>query len=233
MANRIIDIYVVYQVIKRLSTRFVNTDAYKLGLIDKDGNFLKNRKEMTSEEKKALTKFDVMIFNIKKLLSKLPGGDSSFRNFATSLWLLKEDIEEGYDITEDDVVELSESISYDNSQTLKTLKEFMNEEVTTASGGSSAGAGIANSINSGSIDNKVVKVSNVGKCRVYDVSTKTFIKCRNGKKKKDRFKSYVGEGPVSDDIRDYAKRNPMSSIMLRDKQTGAHTFLKIGSKEKF
>lgn len=219
MPKRVIDIYVVYQIIKRLATPFTDMEAYDLGLIDKNGNFQKKRREMTREEKRSLTQFDVMIVNIKRLLSKLPGGDSKLRNFATALWLLKEDIERNAAITASDVEILVENIE-EEGEMKKPFKQFMSEN-------------IANSIGGGAIDNTDLKISNVGKCRVYDVSTKTFMNCRNAKKRYERFMKYVGDGPVSDDIRTYAKKNPGASIMLRDQQTGAHTFLKLGSKTKF
>lgn len=238
MANRTIDIWICYQIIKRLSTRFVDTDAYKKGLIDRNGELTKPRKEMTADEKKDVTTFDIMIFNLKKMLAKLPGGDSSLRNFAAALWLLKEDIDDGRDITQNDVAILAEEIDgcMDANDSLdESMRSFrdhvMTEEVAMTSGGSSDAP--ANSIGNGSIDNTEVKVSNIGKCRVYDVSSDTFVKCRDAKKKSDRFSRHIGTGMVSDDVREYARKNPGASIMIRDAKTGAHSFLKVGSKETF
>ena len=41
MASKAVDLYVIYQIIKRISTPFEDTDAYKLGLIDAKGKKLK------------------------------------------------------------------------------------------------------------------------------------------------------------------------------------------------
>ena len=48
MAN-VADTYMIYQVLKRLTTPFEETKAFELGLIDKNGKLLKKAK--TSEEK--------------------------------------------------------------------------------------------------------------------------------------------------------------------------------------
>ena len=69
MANRVVDLYIIYQIIKRIGTPFEDTEAFKAGLIDKDGKKL--RKARSSEDKKALTYFDRFVFNIKRLLARV------------------------------------------------------------------------------------------------------------------------------------------------------------------
>ena len=50
------DLLYLYQFIKRLTTPFDKTEAFKLGIIDKDGNVLRKRKTLsTAEEKNAYT----------------------------------------------------------------------------------------------------------------------------------------------------------------------------------
>lgn len=217
MPKKIVDTYIVYQIIKRLSTPFEETDAFKLGLIDDSGNILKKRREMSREEKEVMSHFDIMIFNLKRYLAKLPGGDSKFRNFATALFLLKEDVDFCLADTAD-VIHLAEEIV--SEKDFQELKED-----------------IANSIGGGSMDNTVkpapLKTSKFGKCQVYHVSSDTFSKCRHAKGRYERFMKVVGEGPVHDSIRDYAKSNPGKSIMLHDEKLGAYTVLKMGSKERW
>lgn len=60
MAN-VADTYMIYQVLKRLTTPFNETKAFELGLIDKNGKLLKKPK--TQEERKAYNYFDRFIFN--------------------------------------------------------------------------------------------------------------------------------------------------------------------------
>lgn len=81
----------VYQFIRRLATPFNEWEAYKLGIIDENGNILKKRKDLNLiKEREAFGIFDVMILNIKKLLAKLPGGSSRIASYAAALYLIKE-----------------------------------------------------------------------------------------------------------------------------------------------
>ena len=47
------DYYLTYKFMKALTTPFVDTQAYELGIVDDEGNILKKMKELkTKEEKK-------------------------------------------------------------------------------------------------------------------------------------------------------------------------------------
>ena len=86
-----VDIYVAYKFIKILSTPWKKTDAYKLGIIDDDGKVLIKKKDLeTREQKKAYTIFHRLIWNVKRLLDKLPAGKTRVGSFAAALWMLKE-----------------------------------------------------------------------------------------------------------------------------------------------
>lgn len=76
-----LDLFLVYQFIKRLSTPFNETKAYELGLIDEKGKKLK--KASTRAEKDAMTYYDRLIFNLKRLVSKI-GIESKFTTFAAA-----------------------------------------------------------------------------------------------------------------------------------------------------
>ncbi len=85
------NIYFVYQFIKKLVTPFEKTDAFKLGIIDKDGKILKKRRDLEgSKEKDAYTLSDTLVWNIKKLIGKVPGGKSKIASYAAALFLIKE-----------------------------------------------------------------------------------------------------------------------------------------------
>lgn len=87
----IVDLFLVYQFIKRLATPFNEWDAYKLGIIDDAGNQLIKRKEFTKQkEHDAFGIFDVVIVKLKRLLEKVPGGKSRIGSYAAALWLVKE-----------------------------------------------------------------------------------------------------------------------------------------------
>ncbi len=85
------NIYFVYQFLKKLVTPFEKTEAFKLGIIDKDGKILKKRRDLkTDEEKKAYNLSDTLVWNLKKIMGKIPFGKSKLASYAAALWLIKE-----------------------------------------------------------------------------------------------------------------------------------------------
>jgi len=87
----ILDTFIAYKFIKILATPWKKTEAFKQGLIDKDGNPLVKRSELkTDKQKKAYTIVHVLIWNVKRLLDKLPMTRGKLGSFATALWLLKD-----------------------------------------------------------------------------------------------------------------------------------------------
>jgi len=87
----IVDLFLVFQFIKRLSTPFKEWDAYKLGIIDEKGTQLIKRKDFTKRDQKdAFGIFDIMIMKLKRLLEKIPGGKSRIGSYAAALYLIKE-----------------------------------------------------------------------------------------------------------------------------------------------
>ena len=73
MANKAVDLFLVYQFIKRLATPFEKWDAYNLGIIDRQGKVLKPASTLkTQEELNAWGYFDRMVANLKKLGVTIP-----------------------------------------------------------------------------------------------------------------------------------------------------------------
>lgn len=87
---RIVDNLIAYKVLSMLVTPFIETKAYKLGVIDKDGNNLIKTSKLNPEQKDAYTYLTRLVFNIKKILNRLPGGDNKTKNLIAALWLVKE-----------------------------------------------------------------------------------------------------------------------------------------------
>ena len=94
MANRAIDLLITYRVIKLLVTPFNKQEAFKTGIIDKNGKVLKKYRTLkTAKEKKSYTMLHRFIFNLKRILAKV-GIRGALGSFAVSLALLiKEDKE--------------------------------------------------------------------------------------------------------------------------------------------
>ena len=87
----VLDNIIAYKVLYMLVTPFVDTDAYKLGIIDENGtNLIKPSKFTTGEQKDAYTYLHRLIFNMKKILAKLPGGDNKLKSMVAALYLIKE-----------------------------------------------------------------------------------------------------------------------------------------------
>ena len=135
--GRAIDLFVTYRFIKLLETPFKHTDAYKLGIIDEDGNRVippkpkigvwnKTPKPLrTSEEKNAYTILHKLVFNIKKLFAKVPGLRTKLGTYAAALFLLKDTFKESVD--DPDVFE-KEFMKYLKEQGYE-LDDSINEEV--------------------------------------------------------------------------------------------------------
>lgn len=88
---RIIDNLLAYRILSLLVVPFNKSDAFKLGIIDADGKILKRMKDLTTEEEKnSYSYLHRLVFNMKKLLNKLPGGDKYTKNIIAAYFLIKE-----------------------------------------------------------------------------------------------------------------------------------------------
>jgi hypothetical protein len=131
--SQIVDNLIAFRVLRLLTMNFNETAAFKLGIIDDKGTTLKPIKDLrTSEEKDAYSMLHRMVFRLKKILAKIPGGDSKLASFAAAYWLVKESIEndkENKNI-EQDFLHLQQSGVLCVEEYL-LVKQFMKEEVPT------------------------------------------------------------------------------------------------------
>ena len=88
--NRAIDLFVTYRFLKLLVTPWNKQEAYKLGIIDKNGSRIKSKKLVTSDEKSAFTLLHRLVFNCKRIMSKIPLVRTQLGTYVTALFLLKE-----------------------------------------------------------------------------------------------------------------------------------------------
>ena len=102
--GRAIDLFVTYRFLKLLTTPFKKTDAYKLGIIDEKGHRILKPKSTkpqvplaTTEQQSAYTILHKLVFNIKKLFSKVPGLRTKVGTYAAALFLLKDTFKESVD----------------------------------------------------------------------------------------------------------------------------------------
>jgi hypothetical protein len=213
MAN-LVDLYVVYRILRRLTQPFKEWDAFKLGVIDAEGNILKkgdNRRTMA--EKDSLTTFDVLMIKLKRLLALAPGGKTRLASYAAALWLIKEE----------------KNLTVDNIE--EEFKKFsmLNEEAPTNQVGSGNIAGTTGDPPVG----KKVMVRRFANNDVFSVDTQTFNNARLGKKKYLKYEKYVGTDEIGNAIREYGRKYPKKPIILQDEKTGAMTFLRYGRSGMF
>jgi len=91
--SRSADLYYTYKFLRLLTTQWKDTEAYSLGIIDETGKVLIRPSQFTtSEQKDAYSFFNRLVFNIKRLLQKVPGGGSKIASYAAALYLLKEEL---------------------------------------------------------------------------------------------------------------------------------------------
>ena len=88
MANRAVDLVITYRVIKLLVTPFNKQEAFKYGIIDKDGKVLRKYRTLkTTAEKKSYTILHRFVFNLKRILARV-GLGGRLGSFAVALGLL-------------------------------------------------------------------------------------------------------------------------------------------------
>ena len=88
MASRGIDFLITYRVVKLLVTPFEKQEAFKTGIIDKNGKVLKKYKTLkTAKERKSYTLLHRFVFNLKRILQKV-GLGGKLGSFAVALALL-------------------------------------------------------------------------------------------------------------------------------------------------
>ena len=99
--GRAVDLFVTYRFIKLLTTPFNKTDAYKFGIIDDKGNRIREDNSTrpkveltTSQLKNSYTVLHKLVFNIKKIFSKLPLLKTKIGTYAAALFLLKDTFKE-------------------------------------------------------------------------------------------------------------------------------------------
>jgi hypothetical protein len=215
MAN-LVDIYIVYRVLRKLTTPFTEWPSFATGVIDAEGNILKKSKERrTVAEIDSFTPLDVMVLKLKRILAKVPGGQTKFATYAAALLLIKEE----NSLTEENVEQkFSEYIASD----------IINEDIANAVGTGN----IAGTTGDPPVGSKVM-MRRFAKNDVFVVNAEKFNQARFGKKKYHKYENYVGNDEVGNAIRTYGRKYPKKPIIIQDELTGAMTFLRHGKSGMF
>jgi len=174
-----IDNLIAFRILYMLVTSFDKTDAFKLGIIDADGNPLKKIKDLkTSEEKDAYDMLDRLVFSLKRLLGKVPGGKSKLASLAAAYWLVKESYETQEVVTQEQLNSLVDLIE-SNQIVLKEqsdIKGYLSLTEDGVAGGVANVAGAATAT-----DKPVVKLNKKNKPVSGIIGTPNYIVRRNKK----------------------------------------------------
>jgi len=121
--GRLVDLFVTYRFIKLLVTPFNKQDAFKYGIIDEKG-FRTNKVIETSDEKASYTILHKLIFNIKRLMGKVPGLGSRLGTYAAALFLLKDTFKEQIEDFDQIQKMLLEEIMKDNNLSSEISEDY-------------------------------------------------------------------------------------------------------------
>jgi len=136
-ARKALDLFMIYQFLRRLVKPFNKWEAYKLGVIDRNGKVLIDKKDRTKQQKDAWGYYDRLLANLKKLLAKVPGGRSRLASFAAALLLLREQ-----NLDPEDTEYLAECLDHYMVEANQLLTEENVSAGTTNVAGSGKVAGI-------------------------------------------------------------------------------------------
>jgi hypothetical protein len=146
--SRFVDTVVAYRLLRLLATPIERSDAFKLGIIDKDGEKIKE--PLSSQELNAYSLLQRFVFKVQRALTR-----SSDRNarrlltFAAAMAILKEyteDDEENVDallevyMLDEEVIRQAELLE---SANLLSFRNYIDEDAANAVGGGNvAGLGV-------------------------------------------------------------------------------------------
>ena len=89
--SRAVDLFVTYRFLKLLVTPWHKQEAYKQGIIDKNGKAIKKARDLETEaQRESFTLLHRLVFNCKRIMSKIPFVRSQLGTYAAALFLLKE-----------------------------------------------------------------------------------------------------------------------------------------------
>ena len=112
------DLVYTFRFLTLLVTPFDKTKAYEAGIIDENGKRLKDFSTNTLDARDAYrnyyTPFHRLVFNIKRLLAKAPGGSSRLASYAAALFLIKEN----YSVSEKKILKALSEVGVDPTDLL-------------------------------------------------------------------------------------------------------------------
>ena len=106
-----IELFMTYKFIRLLVTPWKKTEAFKAGVVDKKGKLLVKGENQSSAQKKTYSLFTKLVFNLKRILEKVPFGKTAIGSYAAALFLIKENT----DMAEEDILKVLEDMGHNTS----------------------------------------------------------------------------------------------------------------------
>lgn len=212
--SKLVDNLVAFRVLYMLVTPFTETAAYKLGIIDAEGNnLIKTSALKTSEQKDSYTYLHRLVFKLKKIINKV-GGENRLKSLVAAMWLVKESLEsDSKNLT---YLDEKFEIVYDKLDTITLVEEellvtdFLN--VINEDGGAPA-----NAIGDGSKVGLDQPFRKKRKFQAFTVNDDIFRRFKNGKSKYRKWEEYLNlEDEGQKAIYDWARKNPKGVIILKN-----------------
>lgn len=153
-----LDNLIAFRVLYALTTPFDKTPAFRTGVIDATGNILVKADKRTPEQRDAYDVLDRLVFSLKRLLGKIPGGKSDIASLAAAYRLIREAHSNGLDTI--DAVRANmifESTDSKYAAEQRLVRQYLSLIEDTGGGGLVSTAPIANITGAGvSTDQPVV-----------------------------------------------------------------------------
>ena len=227
--------YVAYRFLRLLPTPFEKTDAFKLGVIDADGKLLKTKKERkTSNEKKSYDTFHRLVFNLKRVLHKIPFMKGRLGSLAAALYLIREHLEhEGHLIVETELEDIfcqylreNRIISQDDYE--EFVEEYVSNYMLLTEDAPANAVGSAPGNVAGLHGDPPVKKKKRKKYSgidVFEVDSDIIKGMKFKIKSAKNIINSIKNQKLRKEIQDYKKKNPKHPIILSDK-SGVMLFIR-------
>lgn len=225
--SQVVDNLIAYRVLSMLVKPFPETKAFELGIIDDKGNnLIKARDLQTAEQKAAYNYLTRLVFNLKRLINKLPGGDSKLKNIVAAMFLLREAYSKRMVNVDEEQLEklvamLDEGVILAEEQLMVEEFFMLNEDAPT----NATGAAV-------STDQPVIRAKKRPPRRFakFVVNDEIFDKFANGKAKFRKWSEYLNlEDEGQSQLYNFARKNPHGVIVLQNgQQTKAIRFNQKG-----
>ena len=227
--------YVAYRFLRLLTTPFEKTDAFKLGGIDADGKLLKTKKERkTSNEKKSYDTFHRLVFNLKRVLHKIPFMKGRLGSLAAALYLIREHLEhEGHLIVETELEDIfcqylreNRIISQDDYE--EFVEEYVSNYMLLTEDAPANAVGSAPGNVAGLHGDPPVKKKKRKKYSgidVFEVDSDIIKGMKFKIKSAKNIINSIKNQKLRKEIQDYKKKNPKHPIILSDK-SGVMLFIR-------